>query len=146
MIEADAGEFGDRYGQDGEVDAADLEAEGEIADESAGESGDRHRHQKPNPRADAEMHIERRRRVGAEADIERVAERQLPGETHHDVPRLAYIGEVQNENEHGEQIVAGHQRRGEQPDEQRAEKDQRAARDIFKKPRKHHAAFLPMMP
>ena len=37
---------------------------------------DRHRDQKPEPRADAEMHIERGRRVGAQADIERVAERQ----------------------------------------------------------------------
>ena len=80
------------------------------------------------------MHIERRRRIGAEANIERMAERQLPGKAHHDVPRLADIGEIQNETENGEQIVAGDQRRAEQTDEQHAEKNQRAARDVFKKP------------
>ena len=48
---------------------------------------DRDRHAEPG--ADAEMHIERRRRVGAEPDIERMPERQLPGKAHEDVPGLA---------------------------------------------------------
>ena len=76
------------------------------------------------PRPDAEMHVERRRRIGAEPDIERVAERQLPGKAHHDVPGLPGIGEIENEDEHGEQIVAGEQRRGDQQRQQQ----RRAAR------------------
>ena len=68
---------------------------------------------RPEPRPDAEMHVERRRRIGAKADIERMTERQLAGKAHHDVPGLAGIGEIQNQDQHGEQIVAGEERRGE---------------------------------
>src|SRR5689334_2882607 len=106
MVEADAGEFGDRDGQDGEIDAADAKAERQITDEGAGGGRDRHRHGKADPRPDAEMHVERRRGIGPQADIERVAERQLPGKAHHDVPGLPGIGEVENKNKNGEKIIA----------------------------------------
>src|ERR1700732_3639917 len=40
-------------------------------------------------------------------------ERQLPGATHHQVPGLAEIGEVKNENEDGDQVAIGNERRHE---------------------------------
>ena len=126
----------------GEIDAGDAEAKGQKADEGAGQSRDRHRHQEAEPRADAEMHVERRRRIGAEPDIERMAERQLPGKAHHDVPALTDIGEVQDQNEHGEQIVAGKQRRRDQHDQQRAEQQQGAARNTLEQARDHAALFM----
>ena len=124
MVEADAGELGERDGQDGEIDAGDAEAERQEADDRAAGHRDRDRGQQAEPGADAEMHVERRGRVGAEPDIERVAERQLAGKAHHDVPGLADIGEIEDEDQDGEQIVVGEQRR----DDQRHEQQPPAAR------------------
>ena len=77
VVEADAREFGERDGQDREIDAGDAEAERQESDDRAARHRDRHRGEQPDPRADAEMHVERRRRIGAEPDIDRVAEREL---------------------------------------------------------------------
>ena len=94
MVEADAREFGNRDGEDGEINPGDAEAKGEEADACAGKRGDRGRDRQAEPGADAEIDIERGRCIGAEPDIERVAERQLPGKAHHDVPGLPGIGEI----------------------------------------------------
>ncbi len=75
MIETDAGEFRDRDGQNGEINAGDAKAESQKADKSAGTGRYRRCHQQAQPRADAVMDIERRGRIGAKPDIERVAER-----------------------------------------------------------------------
>ena len=48
--------------------------------------------------------------VGAEPDIERVAERELAGEAHHDVPGLPEIGEVEDEDQDGQQVVVDEER------------------------------------
>ena len=77
VIEPDAGEFGERDGEDGEIDAGDAEAEREEADHGADRHGHRDRRDQSDPRTDAEMNVERGGRVGAETDIERVAEREL---------------------------------------------------------------------
>ena len=63
------------------------------------------------------MYVERRGRVGTETDVERMAERELPGETHHHVPGLADVGEVKNQDQNGDQVVVGEsgpEKRGQQ--------------------------------
>src|SRR6185436_20735062 len=96
VIEGDAGEFAEGNRQNSEVDAADAEAKGEIADHGAGRRRGRHRHPQPDPWANAEMHVERSGGISAEADIERVSQRELAGKAHHDVPGLADVGEIEN--------------------------------------------------
>ena len=59
------------------------------------------------PRAYAVVEEERAGGVGAYTNVERVAERQLPGESHHHVPCLAGIGKVQDERGDRERIGAG---------------------------------------
>ena len=56
MFEADTGKFGNRNGQDREIDAGDAKAEGEKTDEGAGDRRDRHGNEQPKPWSDAEMH------------------------------------------------------------------------------------------
>ena len=56
VIETDAGEFGDRDGQDRKIDACDAKSKGKKADECAGCSGDRHDSEQPEPWPDAEMY------------------------------------------------------------------------------------------
>ena len=75
------------------------------------------------------MDEQRRRDIGAEPDIERVAERELAGEAHHDVPGLAEIGEIEDENEDGQQVVVDEQRGADQDDQQRGEQQQGAPRN-----------------
>ncbi len=54
MIEADAGEFGERDGEDGEIDAGHAEAKSQKADDRAGGGGDRERRDKAEPGRNAE--------------------------------------------------------------------------------------------
>ena len=130
VVEADAGELGERDGQDREIDAGDAEAERQESDDRAARHRDRDRGQQADPRTDAVMHVERGGRIGAEPDIDRVAERQLPGKAHHDVPGLPRIGEIENEDQDGQQVVVGEERRGDQREQQRGNADPaaRAAR------------------
>src|SRR5438874_1113488 len=99
MVEEYAGELGESDGEEREIDAADMEAEAERADQRAcgAGGGDADRHAEPGRQS--VMHEERGADIGAEPDIERMAERQEPGEAHHDVPGLADIGGDQDENE-----------------------------------------------
>ena len=90
--------------------------------------------------------IERRRRVGAEPDIERVAERELAGEAHHDVPGLADVGEVEDQDQHGEQVVAGEQRRGEQRRQQQRQQQPARARGTPSSSRAIMPASCPRCP
>src|SRR6185437_8715054 len=145
MIEADARKFGDRDGQNGEIDAGDTEAERQETDKSAGTCGNRHCNDQPQPRTKAKMHIERSRGIRAEPDIERMTERQLPGKAHHDVPTLSEISKIQDQYKHGEQIVAGEQRGENQSDQKSDQRQQGAARQICDQAR-DHAVLLPMMP
>ena len=76
---------------------------------------------KSEPGRDAVAREQERSDIGAEPDIERVPERQLPGKAHHDVPGLPGIGEIENENEDGEQIIADEKRRGEKRNAERGQ-------------------------
>ncbi len=126
MIEADAGEFGKRDGEDREIDAADAEAKrrgNQLTAPPCKAASDR---TLPACRSTARCRNAHRAppaRIGAEPDIERMAERQLPGKAHHDVPGLPDIGEVQNQDQDGQEIVAGKQRRAEQDDQQHGQQD-----------------------
>ena len=72
MIEADPCEFGERDGEDGEIDAGNTETEGQEAYKGTGECRDRNCHKQPDPGADTKMDIERRRGIGAQPHIERM--------------------------------------------------------------------------
>ena len=129
IVEADAGELGEGDGQDGEINAGNAEAEGEIADDRAAGGGDRNGGEEAEPWADAEAGEQHRRDITGKPDIERMAERKLPGEAHHDVPGLPGIGEIQNEDEDGEQIIVDQPRRGHERRQQRQRAARRARRE-----------------
>src|SRR5215475_6128920 len=145
MIETDAGEFGARNGENGEIDPRHPKAEGEICNRRPARYRDGGRGNKADPRTDAEMHVERRRRVGAQSDEQRVAERKLPGQAEHDVPRLSDIGEVEDEDHHGEKVVAGEQREGGEQHSEDDESDAAATRQASNKP-PDHVSDLPIKP
>ena len=129
MIEADAGELGERDGENGEIDPGDAEAEGEIADHRAAGGRDRDRGEHAEPRArrrNGRTKSPRRRR---RARHRGVAERELPGKAHHDVPGLPGIGEIQNDDEDGEEIIVDEpRRRHERGEQERRATARRAAR------------------
>ena len=145
MVEADAGELGEGDGEDREIDAGDAEAERQEADDRAAGHRDRDRGRKADPGTDAEMHVERRGCIGAEPDIDGVTERKLAGESHHHVPGLAGIGEIEDGDEDGEQIVVGEKRRDEQRHEQQPQQHEAAARNALEQPSDHVRRF-PRMP
>ena len=124
-----ARELRERNRQDRKIDAGDAEAEREEADEGPGKRRDGNRQRQPEPRRDAEMNVKRGGGIGAEADIERMAERKLAGEPHHDVPRLRGVGEVEDQDQDGEQIVVHHQRRRQQHGQEHSQHHGGAARE-----------------
>src|ERR1700722_16284329 len=78
-----------------------------------------------------------------------MSERKLAGEAHHDVPGLAGISKIENDDEDREQIVVGKPRRGQQHREQRGEQTHRPARQTIGEARDHrihHVGLLPRMP
>src|SRR6266568_1258568 len=109
----------------------------EPADERPAERRDRDRGKDAEPRPDAEMDPQRRRHIGADAQIERVAERQLPGEAHQQIPGLADVGEIQHQDQHADEIAVGDQRRGQKSGEQHRGEHAAAQRRIC--PQRAHA-------
>ena len=101
MIEADARELGECDGQEREVNAGDAVTEGEGAEQSAEGGANKDRQPDSDPRTDAIVKIERAGGIAADAEVQGMAERQLAGEAHHDVPRLAGVGEKQEERGNG---------------------------------------------
>jgi hypothetical protein len=99
VVEGDAGEFREGDGEQCEVDAANAEAEAKPADHGRERGGNCNRREHPEPRPDAKLYEEQRGHIAAEPDIERVAERQLPGEAHHQVPGLTHQGEIEHHDE-----------------------------------------------
>ncbi len=95
VIEANPRKLGKGDREQSEIDAADLVAEGEGADGGAEQCADSHRQPNARPGTEAEMKVKRGGGVSADAEIKRMAQRQLAGEAHHDVPRLAGVGEEQ---------------------------------------------------
>ena len=110
MIEADARELGEGDRQQREVHAGDGEAEGEKADHQAERHAQRDGEPQPGPRSDTVVEEERPRRVRADADVERMPERELAREAHHHVPCLAGVGEVEDQRRDRERVVADHKR------------------------------------
>src|SRR5262245_966050 len=114
MVKADAGKLGKRDGEDGEIDAGDAKAKGQEANDRAGCGRARHGRPKPKPWAHTEVHVEGRRGVRAKPDVERVTQRKLARKAHHDVPGLADVGKVEDEDQHGDEIVAHRQGGGDE--------------------------------
>src|SRR5262249_24462503 len=85
-----------------------------------------------------------RRHVAAEAEEQRMAERELAGEAEHHVPRLPRIGGVEEQREHGEQVVVDDERRDQKRNRERAQQHEPAARNAIEQP--DHAAFFPSSP
>src|SRR5207245_799011 len=96
---ADAGEFGERDGENREIDASYAEAKGEKSNERATGHCDHDRGSKPDPRRYSEMDIEGGGGIAAEPDIDRMTERELAGKAHHHVPGQAGIGEIKDDDE-----------------------------------------------
>ena len=119
MVEADPGEFGERDRQQREIDAFDREPPAEPADKQPGRGGDRDGDEHAEPRPDAEQRPQRGRRVGAEPEIERMAERQLPGKSHQQIPGMAQIGEIEHQDQNRQQIAIGDDRREQEHQQQR---------------------------
>ena len=94
MIEADARELGERDGEDGEVNAGDAEAKRQKADDGAARRANRYGDEKSEPWPDAVAGEQHGRHIAAEPGIDRMAERQLPGKAHHDVPGLSGVSEI----------------------------------------------------
>src|ERR1700745_2198888 len=60
------------------------------------ESGrERDRRKQAEPRTDAEIDPKQRRRIGAQPDVQRMAERQLARKAPHHIPGLAHIGAIE---------------------------------------------------
>src|SRR4029079_9097853 len=144
-VKSDPREFGKRNGENGEIDAGNPKPERKETDKRAGDCRDGDRHEQADPRAEAKMDVQRGRGIGAQSHIKCMAKRQLAGEAHHDVPGLARIRKVQDQNQHGEHVIAGKQWRGEKTDEERAEQEQGARWNSGGEP-PDHAVLLPMMP
>src|SRR5262249_2530614 len=96
---------------------------------------DRRKH--AEPRSDAEIDPKQRRDVGTQPDIERVAERQLAGVAHHQVPGLADIGEIENQRQHRDQVAVGDERSEQQ--QHKDDPNERALTLAHFEPKPHHA-------
>src|SRR6185503_11497805 len=127
MVEADARELGEGDGEEREIHPRDAEAEGEKADRHAQQD----RHPQPGPRADAVVEEDRTRRVRADADVERMAERELPGEAHHHVPCLAGVGEVKDQRCDRERVGDREKGKNDEEQEQGGEADLGADQAFF---------------
>src|SRR5689334_17595522 len=127
MVEADARELGEGDGEEREIHARDAEAEGEKADRDAERDAEQDRHPQPGPGPDAVVEEDRAGGVGADADVERMAERKLAGEPHHHVPRLAGVREIENQRGDRERVRAGEPGQRSQASEQDRERDVAAA-------------------
>ena len=77
------------------------------------------------PRTDAVVKEQARRRVRAEADVQGMPERELAGESHHHVPGLPDVREVERQRHDGEDVAARDERQRERGTATR--RDQRAA-------------------
>ena len=97
---------------------------------AAGQRRHRHAGDHAEPGQEAEMHEERRAGIGAEPDIERMPERELPGEAGHDVPRLAEIGGEQHHHQHRDDIGVDQQRQHQHQRDEEAERRRDARRDV----------------
>src|SRR5262245_62608367 len=74
-----------------------------------------------------------------------MAKGQLPGKAHHDVPGLAGVSKVKDQDQDSEKIVAGEKRRDQRRKQQNRQQHQSARRRPGS-PARDHAALLPMMP
>ena len=91
-----------------------------------GAEDDREPDARPGP--DAEVKEEPRRRVRAQADVQRMAERELAGEPHHHVPGLADVREVEGQRRDREDVAVGDERERERQQTRPRARDQRRAR------------------
>src|SRR5262245_9363729 len=107
MIETDAGELRKRNRQQREINALNPEAKAEPADHGAESCRHRNGGKHAEPRSNSELEPQKCAHITAEPDIERMPERELAGKAHHQVPSLAHISEIENEDQHRYQITVG---------------------------------------
>src|ERR1044071_5769908 len=131
MVEADARELGEGDGEEREVHPGDAEAEGEKADHYAERHAEEDRDPQAGPGPDAVVEEDRARRVRADADVERMAERELPREPHHHVPGLAGVGEIENQRRDRKRVRAGEGGKYRKRGEKQPERDAAAAQARF---------------
>src|SRR3954453_1708609 len=144
MIKADARELRERNGEDGKINARGSETKCQKSDDRAARHRDRHGGDEPDPGGKAVVGVQRRCRIRAEPDIDRVAERKLAGESHHDVPCLTRVSEVEDQDQDGQKVIVGEARRGDETDQERRDQHDTAPRHTGEQT--DHVARLPRMP
>src|SRR5262245_7712303 len=72
-------------------------------------------------------------------------ERELAGETHHDVPCLSNVGEVEDQDEHRDEIVVGDERKKQKHAKKRPQRELRTGRNASQQIGGHER-FLPSRP
>src|SRR5512134_1894016 len=110
VVEADPRELGERDREQREVHTRDPETEREEADRRAERHAQRNREPDPGPGPDPVVEEEARRGIRADPHVQGVAERELPGEPHHHVPRLAGVREEEDESRDREDVARHHRR------------------------------------
>ena len=96
-----------------------------YGDHQRRDTAERAARQHAQPRTDAEFEQQHRRRIGADAEERRVAERDLVGEAANNVPGLRHRGEQQREGENANPVAA----RIEQKRQQSCRQDQKRQRE-----------------
>src|SRR5690242_678615 len=145
MAESDASKFRDSNCKNCEINSRNAKPERQKPDERASDSGDWYRRDKSEPWCNAEVNEQPRCRIRAEANVQRVAERQVSGEAGHDVPSLPREGKIENQNEDGEEIVTGEEGNHDRQKQQCGQCDQCTPRDAIQQTA-HHAALRPRSP
>ena len=123
MIEADSRELGEGDGQEGKVNAGDIAAERQDANKGTESDAGNDREPDADPGTEAVVKIERACAIGADAEILGVAEGELAGETHHDVPGLAGVGEQEEERGQRKEIIVRERRQRDQRDGQQCQQE-----------------------
>jgi hypothetical protein len=111
VVEADARKLREGDRQNRKVGSGHAKLERQKPDERPTRHRERNRDEETDPGRNAVMNEQCGGRVGAEPDIERVTERELPRKPHHHVPGLARIGVIENDNEDAHEIITGERRR-----------------------------------
>src|SRR5262249_42808064 len=144
VIKADPRELCERDRQNRKISPGDAKLERQKPDQRAARHRERNRNHESDPGRYTVVNEQRRSRVGAQPDIKRVAERELSSKSHHHVPRLPGIREIQNNNENAQEIIAGERRCGYEQHQWGREQYYAPAPPAVDEPL--HAVRLPRMP
>src|SRR6516162_1546735 len=145
VVEADARKFGKGDRQNREINAGDAETKRQKSNRGAADSRHWNDSKESKPRCNTEASEQHRGNVAAEAGIDRVAERELPGKSHHDIPGLAGESEVEHDDQDGQQVIVDEPGRDHKNSEQNAEQYRCAKRNIAEQRTRHKGQTIAEM-